>query len=89
MLEQRVIHNQPSAAPLPALNPSRTRIEINWEDAAIGRIELRTGHIEGATTGCCVNLKPIYHDGCDERHVLNTLARMIFKQTPGPARRTI
>src|ERR1035437_9543293 len=59
MREQRFLRSpQSAAAPPPAPNSNRTRIEINWGEAMAKTIEIRHHYIEAATQARSIYLKP-------------------------------
>jgi len=59
MREQRFLRSpQSAAAPPPAPNSNRTRIEINWGEAVAKTIEIRHHYIEAATQARSIYLKP-------------------------------
>jgi hypothetical protein len=84
MKEQQFFHSQRSvAAQPPAPNPSHIGIQINWGKAVAETIEIRHRHLEIASLGCGINLKP----GCPQAHgaqlALDAQAPMIFASRTG------
>lgn len=79
MREERFLHHShPAAAPPPASDSIRDRIEINWWESEATTIEIRHHYIEAATQARFISLKPSRWQGHDAQLVLDTLDQMIL-----------
>jgi hypothetical protein len=83
MAEQRFFHSPSSVAAPSPTNPNRTGIQISWNEGAVKTIEIRRHHIELATKGCCIKMKPGGRPGHDAQFALNAQShKMIFASKP-------
>jgi hypothetical protein len=84
MAEQRFLRNpQSAAAHVPVSNPSRTGIQINWNEEAIETIKIRHHPIEMAVQAQFIYLKPSRWQGHAAQFALDAPDQKIFASSQG------